>query len=136
MKALELSLPPLCTGIQQLTTDNCYMFERMHEKLAPLSVFVRRMVTYVGLAVLIVFIVLLIGIGGYHWIDQLDWVDSFLEASMILGGMGPVNPLRNDAAKIFAGCYALFSGLIFIGVMGIVLTPVVHRILHNFHIKE
>jgi hypothetical protein len=112
------------------------MFERMHEKLAPLSVFARRMVTYVGLAVLIVFTVLLIGIGGYHWFDQLNWVDSFLEASMILGGMGHVNPLRNDAAKIFAGCYALFSGLIFIGVMGIVLTPVVHRILHKFHVKE
>jgi hypothetical protein len=79
---------------------------------------------------------LAIGVLGYHWIDQLDWVDSILEASMILGGMGPVNPLRNDGAKIFAAGYALFSGLILIGVMGIILTPITHRMLHKFHVEK
>ena len=78
---------------------------------------------------------LLLGIAGYHWIDGLDWIDSLVEASMILGGMGPVNPLRNDAAKLFASGYALFSGLVFIGVMGIILTPLAHRVLHKFHVE-
>jgi hypothetical protein len=112
------------------------MFERSHEKLAPMPVFLRRMATSFVFATLLLFLVLLIGIAGYHWIDDLDWVDSILEAAMILGGMGPVNPLKTDSAKLFAAAYALFSGVIFIGMMGILLTPVVHRVLHTFHIKE
>ena len=60
----------------------------------------------------------------------------YAHASMILGGMGPVNPLRTDSAKIFASLYALFSGLVFIALMGIVLSPVVHRIMHKFHVDE
>jgi hypothetical protein len=90
----------------------------------------------VGLSFGIMLPALLIGIAGYHWIDKLEWIDSLVEASMILGGMGPINPLRNDAAKLFASAYALFSGLVFIGVMGIVLTPLAHRILHKFHVEE
>ncbi len=80
--------------------------------------------------------VLILGIVGYHYIAGFDWVQSLLEASMILGGMGPVKELPNDAAKIFASVYALFSGLIFIAIMGLVLAPVVHRILHKFHVDE
>jgi hypothetical protein len=79
---------------------------------------------------------LLIGIAGYRWIGGLDWVDSILEASMILGGMGPVNPLTSNGAKLFASAYALFSGVVFIGLMGIILAPVVHRVLHKFHLKD
>lgn len=112
------------------------MFERKHDKVAPLSVFAKRILGAVGLSLLVVVPALFIGIAGYHWIDQLDWVDSLLEASMILGGMGPVNPLRNDAAKIFASGYALFSGLVLIGVMGIILTPITHRLLHKFHAQK
>ena len=110
------------------------MFERKHEKLAPLSVFVRRMVNSVAMASLLVLAALSIGVSGYHWIAGFDWIDSLLEASMILGGMGPVNQLTTTGAKIFASAYALFSGLMFIGVMGIVLAPVAHRLLHTFHI--
>ena len=80
--------------------------------------------------------VLILGIVGYHYIAGFDWVQSLLEASMILGGMGPVKELTNDGAKIFASAYALFSGLIFIAIMGLVLAPVVHRILHKFHVDE
>lgn len=80
--------------------------------------------------------VLCLGIAGYHFIAGYNWVDSLLEASMILGGMGPVKELPSDAAKIFASAYALFSGLIFIAVLGLVLSPVVHRILHKFHVDE
>jgi len=112
------------------------MFERKHEEVVPLSIFARRMLGAVGLALGLVVPALIVGIAGYHWIDQLDWVDSLLEASMILGGMGPVNPLRSQGAKIFAAGYALFSGLVLIGVMGIILTPITHRVLHKFHVEK
>src|SRR5262245_58815827 len=112
------------------------MYERRHQRLAPLSVFVKRIFASLGIAVLLIAIVLLIGISGYHWLAGFGWVDSLLEASMILGGMGPVNPLATDGAKIFASLYALFSGLVFIGVMGIVLSPIAHRLLHKFHIEK
>jgi hypothetical protein len=112
------------------------MFERRHEKLAPISVFVKRVAASVVMAGILIAIALFIGITGYHWIAGFDWVDSLLEASMILGGMGPVNPLTVTGAKLFASGYALFSGLVFIAVMGIVLAPVTHRMLHKFHIDE
>ena len=97
--------------------------------------FAKRLASAVGLACGIIGIVLFIGIAGYHWLDELDWIDSLLEASMILGGMGPVNPIKGTGAKLFASAYALFSGLVFIGIMGIVLTPIAHRILHKFHVE-
>jgi hypothetical protein len=112
------------------------MFERKHEELAPVSVFIRRMIASVLIACLLVAAALFIGITGYHWIAGFGWIDSLLEASMILGGMGPVNQLTTTGAKIFASGYALFSGLMFIAVMGIVLAPVTHRLLHIFHIDE
>jgi hypothetical protein len=110
-------------------------FERRHQKLAPFSVFAQRLAAAVGLAGCVIALVLFIGVSGYHWLAGLDWVDSLLEASMILGGMGPVNPIKSTGAKLFASGYALFSGLVFIGIMGIVLTPVVHRMLHKFHVE-
>ena len=81
---------------------------------------------------------LLIGVTGYYWIAHLSFIDSILEASMILGGMGPVNAdkLNTDLSKLFAAAYALFSGLIFIGVMGVVLSPIMHRVLHKFHLDK
>ncbi len=112
------------------------MFERRYEKLAPISVFVRRMAASVGMAGILIAVALSIGVIGYHWIAGFDWVDSLLEASMILGGMGPVNALATTGAKMFASGYALFSGLVFIAIMGIVLAPVTHRMLHKFHIDE
>jgi hypothetical protein len=112
------------------------MFEQKHEKLAPLSVFARRMAVSVVMAGILIAVALFIGIIGYHRIAGFDWVDSILEASMILGGMGPVNPLTTTGAKMFASGYALFSGLVFIAIMGIVLAPVTHRMLHKFHIDE
>ncbi len=110
-------------------------FEKSGEKLAPFSVFARRLAATVVLACGVIALVLFVGTAGYHWLAGFDWIDSLLEASMILGGMGPVNPLRSTGAKLFASGYALFSGLVFIAIMGIVLTPVVHRILHKFHVE-
>ena len=77
-----------------------------------------------------------IGMAGYHFIENMGWVDAFVNAAMILSGMGPVATLQTDAGKIFAGCYALFSGLMFITVTGIVLAPVAHRALHKFHLES
>lgn len=111
-------------------------FERKREKLAPFPVFIKRVAALFGLATLLAFLALFLGVAGYHWIAGFDWVQSILEASMILGGMGPVNQLPNSGAKLFASAYALFSGLVFIAVMSIVLAPIVHRMLHKFHIGE
>ena len=77
-----------------------------------------------------------IGVLGYHWLAHLNWIDSLLNASMIPGGMGPVDPLRTDGAKIFASFYALFSGLAFIGIVSVLLAPFVHRLLHRVHAEE
>ena len=112
------------------------MFERKHHKIAPVSVFMRRMAVYLGIVVLLVLGVLFIGMAGYHWLAGLGWVDALLNASMILGGMGPVNPLTNTGAKVFASVYALFSGLVFIAIMGILFAPMVHRLLHTFHMED
>jgi len=109
-------------------------FERRSDPLAPTSIFVRRLLASLGIALSLIAVALSIGIAGYHILGRFNWIDSLLEASMILGGMGPVNELPNNAVKIFASAYALFSGLMFIAIMGIVLAPVVHRILHKFHV--
>ena len=73
------------------------------------------------------------GMCGYHLLEELPWIDSFLNASMILGGMGPVDAMHTDSGKLFAGCYALYSGLLVVVVAGIIWAPVLHRVLHQFH---
>ena len=77
-----------------------------------------------------------LGILGYHFIAEFNWIDSLLNAAMILTGMGPVGALNSDAAKLFASVYALFSGVVFITATGILLTPIFHRVLHRFHLEE
>lgn len=79
---------------------------------------------------------LLIGITGYHFLAGLSWVDSILEASMILTGMGPVATLTSTTAKMFASVYALFSGTAFLITTGIIVSPVIHRVLHRFHMER
>ena len=76
------------------------------------------------------------GILGYHYVAGLSWIDSLMNASMILAGMGPVDPLSTNEAKIFASFYALFSGLAFIGIVSVLLAPFVHRMLHRIHAEE
>lgn len=73
---------------------------------------------------------------GYHYLGGLAWIDALVNASMILGGMGPVDQITSHAGKLFASAYALFSGLLFIGAASLVLTPFVHRIMHKLHIEE
>jgi len=81
----------------------------------------------------VVGISLFIGVSGYHFFENLPWLDALLNASMILGGMGPVDTLKTVGGKLFASFYALYSGLVLIGLMGLLLAPVFHRILHTFH---
>jgi len=111
-------------------------FERRADKLAPLSLYVQRLIGSVVIAIGLMLVALSVGMAGYHLIAGFDFVDSLLEASMILGGMGPVRDLPNQSAKVFASIYALFSGVFFIAMMGIILAPVAHRVLHKFHLDE
>ena len=102
----------------------------------PWPLFMRRAAVHLAVGALGVFTAVAIGTIGYHLAAHLGWVDAFLNASMILAGMGPVDKLDTTAAKLFAAFYALFSGLIFIALMGIVLAPWAHRVLHRFHMAE
>jgi hypothetical protein len=111
-------------------------FERRHEPLASRQVFLRRAVTYFGLSIVIIGVSLGIGVLGYHFFENLSWLDALLNASMILGGMGPVDPLRTDAGKLFASFYALFSGMVFLVAVGVLIAPIFHRFLHAFHVAE
>ena len=77
-----------------------------------------------------------LGMAGYHFLENLSWLDAFTNAAMILSGMGPLAPLQTTAGKIFAGCYALFSGLAFLTSVGVVFAPVFHRFLHKFHLES
>ena len=79
---------------------------------------------------------LFLGMLIYHNVEHLGWSSSYLNAAMLLGGMGPVDPLKTDAAKLFASAYALFAGVIFLAVAGILFAPLVHRILHHFHLDH
>ena len=110
------------------------MFERHQEPLVSREVYLRRIARSGGVAFAVVVAALFLGVSGYHWIEDLPWVDSILNAAMILGGMGPVAQLRTTAGKLFAAAYALFSGLMFIVVAGILFAPVIHRFLHKFHL--
>ena len=113
-----------------------WIYESRSEEVAPRSIFIRRVMVALGVGLGLILVALAIGITGYHLLAGLGWVDSLLEASMILGGMGPVKELHTDASKVFASVYALFSGIIFIALMGILLAPVAHRVMHKFHVDD
>lgn len=113
-----------------------FEFEHKTEKLLPLPRFLRRVMYSLFLAFGVVGIALGIGVVGYHELAGLDWVDSILNASMILTGMGPIAVMNDTAAKLFASAYALFSGVVFLSAIGLVLTPIFHRVLHVFHLDD
>src|SRR6188474_306977 len=111
------------------------MYEHHKQPLASREVFVRRLANNGLIALLLLLFSLGIGILGYHFFESLSWIDSLLNASMILGGMGPVNPVQTDAGKIFASFYALYSGIILLASVGILVTPIFHRFMHRFHLE-
>jgi phosphotransferase system glucose/maltose/N-acetylglucosamine-specific IIC component len=112
------------------------MFEHHTKPLLPRRIFYRRVVRNFGFGLLFIMFSLGIGMAGYHGFEKMPWLDSFLNAAMILSGMGPVGTLQTDAGKIFAGCYALYSGLALIAIVGIVFAPIIHRFLHKFHLED
>jgi putative effector of murein hydrolase len=112
------------------------MYEHHSEPLASPEVFAQRLTRngLIGLALL--GFSLMIGMLGYHYLESLSWIDSLLNASMILGGMGPVAPLRTNIGKIFASFYAIYSGVILLASVGILIAPIFHRFLHRFHLAD
>jgi hypothetical protein len=111
------------------------MFEHRTEPILPKVAFVRRVLKHVGLAVVIVLVSLLAGAIGYRACEHWTWTDSTLNAAMILGGMGPVNQIQTQAGKVFATVYALYSGLVVIALIGVLLLPFMHRLMHRFHLE-
>ena len=110
------------------------MYEPHHTPPLPVGKFILRMLMHAGLALTVIAISLFVGMMGYQHYEDMSWLDAFLNASMLLGGMGPVKTDGlSEPGKLFAGVYALYAGLVFIAVMGIMLAPVVHRVLHRFH---
>ena len=112
------------------------MYERHHQPLLSRTAFLRRVARHVGTSVGIIAGSLGIGIFGYRFLEHFTWIDALLNASMILGGMGPVGELKTTAGKIFASFYALYSGLIVLVAAGVIFAPVLHRFLHRFHLGE
>ena len=112
------------------------MFEHRRQPLLPRRVFYLRVARAATLGVTIIVPSLVIGMADYHYLEQMLWLDAFVNAAMILSGMGPLGSLQTSAGKLFAGCYALFSGLAFITSIGVVFAPVFHRFLHRFHLEE
>lgn len=109
-----------------------------HKKQRPLTkkAFARRLLGHAAISFGLVGAALSVGVLGYHFLAGFAWIDALLDASMILGGMGPVKPLLTPEAKLFASFYALFSGLVFIGLAGFLLAPFVHRMMHKLHWEE
>lgn len=112
------------------------MYENKNESLAPLPVFYGRILRSLMTAGIILLICLGIGILGYHFTDNISWIDSLHNASMILSGMGPVVEIRSTSGKIFSSFYALFSGVAFITNIGIILAPAAHRLFHRLHVDD
>ncbi len=110
------------------------MFEHRLEPLLPRFGFFLRMVRSVSIALGLVFGALAVGTVGYHRFEGLAWLDAFVDAAMILSGMGPVSELHTTAGKLFAGAYALSSGFLFLTVAGILFAPALHRMIHRFHL--
>lgn len=110
------------------------LYESRSEPLLPRAKFFKRLLIHAGVAYGLVLGSLGIGMLGYHLLENLAWIDAFLNAAMLLGGMGPVDAPHSAGGKLFAGFYALYAGLVFLVTVALVFTPVVHRLMHRFHL--
>jgi hypothetical protein len=111
------------------------MFEHYQQPLKSRREFVSRQIKYLAFALMILLFSIGVGTAGYHALGNLKWLDAFLNASMILTGMGPVDKMETNGGKIFAALYALFSGVAFLTFVGVLFAPVYHRFLHKFHLE-
>jgi len=112
------------------------MYESRHKQVVPFHIFAKRFLLNLFVGFMVILVCLFIGMLGYHYFETMSWIDAYLNASMILSGMGPVQELKTDGGKFFAGSYALFSGIIFLFLIAMILTPILHRFYHKFHLKE
>jgi len=112
------------------------MYEHRNNPLISRGAFYRRLAWHALLAFGILLVCLGLGMAGYHHFEALPWLDSFGNASMILSGMGPLDRPKTTGGMLFAGGYALFSGIVFLTSVGILLAPAFHRGLHKFHLAE
>jgi hypothetical protein len=111
-------------------------FEHRSKPVLSRGKFFVRVTRYAGFSVILILCSLGVGVLGYHYLAELSWIDALVNASMILTGMGPVDPLKNDTAKWFASFYAIFSGVAFLSIVAVFLSPMVHRFLHKHHLDE
>jgi hypothetical protein len=112
------------------------MYERPSQPLLTTKAYLRRQLVHILIALTMIFGSLFLGIIGYHWLEALSWIDSLVNAAMILGGMGPVNELHTNYGKLFASFYALYSGIVFLIAAGVMVVPFFHRFLHRFHLEQ
>ncbi len=113
-----------------------FHYEKRTQPVATATRFRSRLLRNVGAGALIIAAALAVGMAGYAWFEGMGAIDAFANSAMILSGMGPLNPLKTDGGKLFAGAYAIFCGLLIFGVAGLVLAPVFHRVLHRFHVED
>ena len=112
------------------------MSEHLHTPLAPRDLFLRRLAQNAGVAMLAVGGSLALGMWGYWYFESLTWLDAFLNAAMLLGGMGPVETPTTEGGKLFAGLYALYAGMVVLVAASILVAPVMHRYMHKFHLES
>lgn len=112
------------------------MYESRRQPLLSLLHFLQRIALHIVLSIALLLFSLVFGMAGYRITEHMAWDDAFLNVAMLLGGMGPVNPPQTEVGKIFAGVFALYAGLVFIVCAAVVLTPVLHRVLHHFHLED
>jgi hypothetical protein len=112
------------------------MYEHHAEPLLPWARFVSRLVRHGGIALAILVFSLIVGTLGFHWLALQEWIDAFLNASMLLGGMGPIGEIQRTVGKLFASLYALYAGIVFLGSAVLVLAPIIHRVQHKLHLGE
>jgi hypothetical protein len=111
-------------------------YEHKSQPVLPPRMFLQRVLMHVAVAMALIVLSLWIGVLGYHLMAGLSWLDAFVNASMILGGMGPVDPITNPAGKVFAALYALYSGVAFLAISAVLIAPFAHRVLHRLHLEE
>ena len=112
------------------------LYEHRRQPLLSRRKFAHRLGTHFLIVSGIVLVSLLLGMFGYHYLAHFAWIDSFLNAAMLLGGMGPVGDIPTESGKVFAGLYALYAGLVLIAAAAVLLTPVLHRVMHRLHLED
>ena len=110
--------------------------EQQQTSILHLHILIKHLVITITIGILLISVALFVGMCGYHYSEHMTWIDAFVNAAMILSGMGPISPLQTTAGKIFAGFYALFSGLIFIVIVGLIFSPILHRFFKQIHLED